>query len=377
MPKIGGACFELHCGQGDEAGSLCGYAFLLPRDIGGEGATYALRYEHVAGSTPLRADEISSAVERDLSPNSSTYFYIPEAAHSFKPTHIEVDGVDCGRPSEEEASEIRLMQQSIWHSPPDGLYPSDLHSVEGGAGCSLVARVDGAVAGFLLGFFRFSTCTAMPPFVPFRQDLQLESQLLAVAPGMRRRRIGQALKRLQARQALESGIDLINWTTDPLLFANGLLNFTRLGAVACEFNSSLYSFRNELNRVTAARLNLLWAVRTKRVQRALLGKGHFGPIEINSDPDLTVVNQGHGAPLLSATSARIAIEIPSDWVALQRQDQAAAQRWRDVTNQLLDHYLGSEPGQYIITATGVMRSRRFIIGERVNDSLLDDLFTLP
>jgi len=376
LPKIGGACFALNCGRGDEAGSLVGYAFLLPRDISGEGATYTLRYEHVAGSTPLSADEISGAVERCLPPNSSAYFYLPDAAHSFKPTHIEVDGVDCGRPGEEEAAEIRSMQQSIWHSPPDGLYPSDLHSVEGGAGCSLVARIDGAVAGFLLGFFRFSACTAMPAFVPFRQELQLESQLLAVAPGLRRRRIGQALKRLQARQALESGIDLISWTTDPLLFANGLLNFTRLGAVACEFKPSLYSFRNELNRVTAARLNLLWAVRTKRVQKALLGSGHFGPIEIESDPDLTVVNQGHGAPLLSATSARIAIEIPSDWVALQRQDQPAAQRWRDVTNQLLDHYLGSEPGQYFFTATGILRSRRYIIGERVDDSLLDDLFTL-
>ncbi|MXZ19773.1 MAG: hypothetical protein F4Y84_04025 [Caldilineaceae bacterium SB0665_bin_25] len=376
LPKIGGACFALNCGRRGEAGSLVGYAFLLPRDGSGEGAAYTLRYEHVAGTVPLGADEISRAVERVLPSNHTTCFYLPEADHSFSPTHIDLDGVDCGRPDEEEAAQIRSMQQSIWHSPPEGLYPSDLHSAQGGAGCSLVARVDGAVAGFLLGFFRFPACPAMPAFHPYRRELQLESQLLAVAPGMRRRRIALALKRLQARQALELGIDLINWTTDPLLFANGFLNFTRLGAVACEFQPSLYSFRNELNRVTAARLSLLWAVRTKRVQKALRGSEHSGPIEIGSDPDLTVVNQGHGAPLFSAASARIAIEIPPDWVALQRQDQPAAQRWRDVTNQLLSHYLGSEPGHYFITATGVSGSRRYIIGERVDDSLLDGLFAL-
>ena len=255
-----------------------------------------------------------------------------------------------------------------------GSIPATCIAPKGGAGCSLVARVDGAVAGFLLGFFRFQTCPESSAFHPYRRDLQLESQLLAVAPGMRRRRIGQVLKLLQARQALELGIDLISWTTDPLLFANGLLNFSRLGAVACEFQPSLYSFRNELNRVTASRLNLLWAVRTERVQKALQGSEPFGPMEIESDPDVTVVNQGHEAPVFSAGSARIAIEIPFDWVALQRQDQPAAQRWRDVTNQLLDNYLGSEPGRYFITGTGVRGSGRYIIGERVGGSLLDDLF---
>ena len=374
LPKIGGACVALYHASHDDASPPCGYAFLLPRGIGAESATYTLRYEQVGGSTGLSADEISSAVEKVLPPDRETHFYLPGADHTFTPTHIDVDGVDCGRPDAEEAAEIRTMQQSIWHSPPDGLYPSDLHSDEGGMGCSLVARVDGALAGFLLGFLRFPTVAAVPGLQRYRRDLQLESQLLAVAPGMRRRRIGQLLKRLQARQALEMGIDLINWTTDPLLFANALLNFTRLGAVACEFQPSLYSFRNELNRVTASRLNMLWVVRSRRVQKALRGNGQPGPSEVETDPALTVVNQGNGSPVFSAASARIAIEIPSDWVTLQRHDQPAAQRWRDITNQLLDRYLGSQPGRYFITGAGVSGSRRYIIGERVDSRLLDDLF---
>ncbi len=374
LPKIGGACAALFHTERGAAGSPCGYAFLLPRDIGVEGARFTLRYEHIEGVAAPSADVVSSAVEEALPPVQNTLVYIPGADHSFTPTHIDLDGVDCGRPDADEAAEIRRMQQSIWHSPPEGLYPSDIHSDQGGMGSSLVARVDGELAGFLLGFFRFPTGPAGSGTHFYRQNLQLESQLLAVAPGKRRRRIGQLLKRLQARQAAEMGIDLISWTTDPLLFANALLNFTRLGAVACDFQPSLYSFRNELNRVVASRLSLLWAVRSRRVLRALQGREQLGPLEIKTDPALTVVNREDSSPLFGADSARIAIEIPSDWVTLQRQDVSAAQRWRDITNRLLDHYLGSQPGRYFITGTGVAGSRRYIIGERVDDRLLDELF---
>ena len=374
LPKIGGACISLFHTELGETSSPCGYAFLLPRHTGLDGATFTLRWERVDGSGGLDAEVVSRAVEEMLPAEQQTRFYFPEGDHVFTPTHLDFDGVDCGRPNEKEAAEIRRMQQSIWHSPADGLYPSDLHSDDGGMGCSLVARVNGELAGFLLGFYRIPAIPAGPGLDIYRQDLQLESQLLAVAPGKRRRRIGQLLKRLQARQAVEMGIDLINWTTDPLLFGNALLNFTRLGAVACEFQPSLYSFRNELNRVIASRLNLLWAVRSKRVQRALRGNGQVEPSEIEADPGLTVVNQAAGSPIFGAESARIAIEIPSDWVTLQRDDMQAAQRWRAITNRLLDHYLGSQPGRYYITGTGVAGPRRYIIGERVDERLLDELF---
>ena len=374
LPKIGGACVAFFQDERGVASSPCGYAFLLPRGIDEDGVTFTLRYEHAAGSPALEAETILSAVGEVLTPRQKTYLYLPDADHTFTPTHNDLDGVNCGRPDADEAAEVRRMQQSIWHSPPEGLYPSDLHSDGGGMGCSLVARIDGVLAGFLLGFFRFPTGAAGTGMHVYRHDLQLESQLLAVAPGKRRRRIGQSLKRLQARQAVEMGIDLINWTTDPLLFANALLNFNRLGAVACEFEPSLYSFRNELNRVIASRLSMLWAVRSRRVQRALQGRGQPGPLEIETDPAFTIVNRADGSALFGATTSRIAIEIPSDWVTLQRQDMPAAQRWRDITNRLLEHYLGSQPGRYFITGTGVAGSRCYLIGERVDDRLLDKLF---
>ena len=374
LPKIGGALFALWRKQTNAEMSLSGYAFLLPRDISDLGAEYTLRYEQVDGAPNSDAVEITQAVEQTLPSGDRAVFYQPDAAHRFTPTHIEADGVDCGNPDAAEAEAIRAMQQSIWHSPPDGLYPSDLHSDDAGSGSSLVARVDGDLAGFLLGFYRFGpTAPALPPYID-GQALRLESQLLAVAPGRRGRRIGQLLKRLQARQALAAGIDLISWTTDPLLFPNALLNFTRLRALAYEFQPSLYSFRNELNRVPASRLNILWPIGSRRVQQTLANAGRADLSRIEADPNLTIVNRADNSPVFDSASARIALEIPADWVALQRADQTVAQRWRDVTNRLLEHYLGAQPGQYIITNAAVSGSRRYLIGERVDGRLLEEKF---
>ncbi len=374
LPKIGGECFAVVPSKAGTAEVPCGYAFLLPRDARGEGKEYTLRYEHVAGFAAVGGDEIMKAVEGKLQPGQRTRFYRADRDHSFTATHIDLEGIDCGRPDASEAAAIREMQHAIWHSPPDGLYPSDLHSDEAGLGCSLVARVDGALAAFLLGFHRFSSVTTALPLQNYNRELMLESQLLAVAPGRRRRRIGQLLKRLQAREAMAAGVDLISWTTDPLLFANALLNFTRLGAVACEFQPSFYPFRNELNRLTAARLIILWPVRSRRVQMALRDEVQPGPCEVEADSELIVVNQGSGSPVYDAASARIAIEIPGDWVALQRLDWQAAQRWRDTTTRLLDHYIRSQQDRFVITNTGVSGARRYLIGERVEGKLLEDIF---
>lgn len=373
LPKIGGALYTLGPNRPIPTAAPWGYAFLLPRALALGAPVFTLRYERSQNAPALRADDVTQAVRKELPPHYQTVFYRPDAAQLFAPTHLDFEGVDCGLPDATEAAALRSMQQEIWRSAADGLYPADLHSADAGSGSSLVARVEGKVAGFLLGFYRFPLASNHA-IHSYNQGLQLESQLLAVAPAWRGRRIGLLLKQLQARQALASGIDLINWTADPLLFPNALLNFTRLGAVAYEFRPGFYPFRNELNRVPASRLNLLWAVRSRRVQAALAATKVAGPSEIGSDRHISIVNQADRMPDFKAAAPRIAIEIPNDWIMLQRTQLRQAQRWRDVTNRLLGHYLGAEPGNYIITRAGASGRRRFLVGERVNDELLATLF---
>jgi predicted GNAT superfamily acetyltransferase len=60
----------------------------------------------------------------------------------------------------------------------------------------------------------------------------LHSHMTAVLPEFRDRGVGRRLKLFQRQDALQCGIDVIEWTFDPLEFKNAHFNFARLGAVA-------------------------------------------------------------------------------------------------------------------------------------------------
>ena len=372
LPKIGGVLLALTRGRCAGRTAPVGYAFLLPRALTKTGPAFTLRYEHRDDAERVDDDAVSLAVGAELPPGHRTLFYGPDRPQTYSPSYVDLESASYGRPSAEEAAAVRAMQQKIWGSPEEGLYPSDLHSNGGGLGSSLVARVDGALAGFVLGFNRFeSAANRLQPRLG--QRLQLESQLLAVAPARRGRGIAYTLKRMQAQEALESGIGSISWTADPLLFPNALLNFTRLRAVAFDFQPSMYSFRNALNRVPASRLNLLWNIGSARVQNAMKEGMDAAPQEIQSTQDMTIVNRGTGKPVLNASSERIAIEIPANWVDLQRGDHTRALRWREITNRLFINYIGTAPGKYIVTEGGIRGERRYLICRRVHRGLLNEL----
>ncbi|MBI3960813.1 MAG: hypothetical protein HY328_18535 [Chloroflexi bacterium] len=58
----------------------------------------------------------------------------------------------------------------------------------------------------------------------------------------------------------------------------------------------------------------------------------------------------------------------------ERSAQAAqTQRWREMTDQLFVYYLGSEAGRYIITGAGTDGEWRYLVGERVDERLLESL----
>jgi predicted GNAT superfamily acetyltransferase len=262
----------------------------------------------------------------------------------------------------------------VWDNPPEVLYPPDIYSTEFALATSLVARVDGQAAGFLIGLTKFGD-TKLPPIWQERLShrVRLESQVMAVLPAFRGRHIALLFKKIQAEEALAQGIDIINWTADPLQFPNAVLNFTRLGAVAYEANPALYAFHNELNQVTASRFSLTWLPGTRRVQAILSGEQPSVVVDLAGQPEIVRVNDGSVAVCFDADAPTIAFEIPADWSVLQKVNLAAAQRWRETTDQLFVHYLGSETGRYIITGTGVDGDRRYLVGQRVDEKLLDSL----
>jgi len=68
----------------------------------------------------------------------------------------------------------------------------------------------------------------------------LHSHMTAVLEEYRDRGVGRRLKLFQRQDALRRGIDLIEWTFDPLEFRNAHFNLVRLGAVARRFIPNCY-----------------------------------------------------------------------------------------------------------------------------------------
>ena len=68
----------------------------------------------------------------------------------------------------------------------------------------------------------------------------LHSHMTAVLEEYRDRGVGRRLKLFQRQDALRRGIDLIEWTFDPLEFRNAHFNLVRLGAVARRYIPNCY-----------------------------------------------------------------------------------------------------------------------------------------
>ncbi len=119
-----------------------------------------------------------------------------------------------------EYEECVRLEHSVWGEEiavPSALFVVAHHT----GGQVLGAFHDDKMAGFTLAL------AAMRSGKPY-----LHSHMTAVLPEFRDRGVGRRLKLFQRQDALKRGIDLIEWTFDPLDLKNGHFNLVRLGAVA-------------------------------------------------------------------------------------------------------------------------------------------------
>jgi len=378
FPKIGGKIVRF---SGD--GEVRAFGFLFPRGLYDDGRrVYTLRYHEIVGGgrddgcygRSGVADGVKHALDDvgALVGGAKVVFYDPSRPHRFAPSgHRLSTHIDLGAPSAPEALAIREAQAAIWGAAQDGLYPTDLHSVGFGAGTTLVARRDGELVGFLFGFHRFAGSILPPAWAArYGGELRLESQLLGVQAAARKGGIGFLLKCAQAEDAREQGVGIVNWTVDPLQFSNAVLNFGRLRAVAFDFYPEHYTFRNRLNRVAASRFGMTWLVSSKRVRTALAAERGGAIVDLRGDTTIPRLNRGGDEPRFDVAAPTVAIEIPANWTAVQRDDRDLAARWRTTTDQLFVHYLGPEPGRYMVTGVGQDDAACFLLAERVTPELL-------
>ena len=130
-----------------------------------------------------------------------------------------------------ELREAVHLQQQIWGFEDIEAIPLRFFVV--------AAKVGGQVFGAFDGNRMVGFCLAIPGLKP-GSKIYLHSHMLGVLTEYRNAGVGRMLKLAQREEALNRGIDLIEWTFDPLEIKNAFFNIQRLGAVARRYVPNQY-----------------------------------------------------------------------------------------------------------------------------------------
>lgn len=164
-----------------------------------------------------------------------------------------------------EFSDAVRLQREIWGFKDVDLLPLRLFVVASKiGGQALGAFHDGKMVAF---------CLCIPGLKPGGK-YYLHSHMLGVLPEYRNSGVGRKLKLKQREYALASGIDLIEWTFDPLEIKNAFFNIERLGAIVRRYVHNQYGTTTSHlhGGLPTDRLIAEWWIRTKRVEAICNGR---------------------------------------------------------------------------------------------------------
>ncbi len=133
--------------------------------------------------------------------------------------------------TEPELREAVALQKTIWGFEDADLLPFRMFVVATKIGGQLLGAFD---AGRMVAF-----CVAIPGLKPGKK-VYLHSHMLGVLPEYRNAGVGRQLKLRQRDDSLARGIDLIEWTFDPLDVKNAYFNIERLGAIVRRYARNQY-----------------------------------------------------------------------------------------------------------------------------------------
>jgi predicted GNAT superfamily acetyltransferase len=138
------------------------------------------------------------------------------------------------------------------------------------------------VGGQVMGAFEGDSMVGFALSVPGTRSghIYLHSHMLAVRKEHRNSGLGRRLKLMQREDALARGIELIEWTFDPLEIKNAYLNIEKLGAIARRYNINQYGITSSplQGGLPSDRLIAEWWLKSKRVEKLLQdGKNAVAP----------------------------------------------------------------------------------------------------
>jgi predicted GNAT superfamily acetyltransferase len=159
--------------------------------------------------------------------------------------------------------------------------------------------------------------------------------------------LGYRLKLAQRERALSQGLDLIEWTFDPLQAMNAHFNFAKLGCVADEYAANFYGeSTSALHRGTPTdRLVASWRIAEAHVVRrveqatALRARSHdVSAAPIVNPTELDGQWRKATSIDLSRDDRRVWIEIPTGFTEMQQQAPDRALQWRMDLRQMFQTY---------------------------------------
>lgn len=203
------------------------------------------------------------------------------------------------------------------------------------------------------------------------------SHMLGVLPEYRGTGVGRALKLEQRRLSLQMGLDLMEWTYDPLQAANAHLNFRRLGVVVSEYVENVYGDSSSVLHKgnPTDRFIAQWWMRSTRVERAVAdhdettrgaaaSRQHWEHALLVNVPAPRGRWVGCGGVTLGADAPWLTVAIPGGFTEMLTGDPGLAVEWRAATREIFRHYLSRgyavvdfelhadrQHGRYLLTNT--------------------------
>ena len=238
----------------------------------------------------------------------------------------------------EECRHVAALERVIWgYTDAEDVVPPPVLIVSAKRG------------GILLGAFDGDRMVGFVYSIPAVKDGRLSqwSHMLGVLPEARDSGIGARLKLAQRDAARAAGIDLIEWTFDPLQALNAHFNFAKLGVVVHEYEENAYGeSTSPLHAATPTdRFVAEWHVTLPHVERRL-ASWNQPVVRDRSIAEAPLVNPAvagqtwiaPGPHDLTLAARRVLVEIPVGFGEMQLGDPALARQWRMHTREVFQSY---------------------------------------
>ena len=242
-------------------------------------------------------------------------------------TEVRVSVVD----TERDAREVAEVLARIWATPASRapVSPELAWALAHSGNYVALARSDGEVIGAAVAFRSRD-----------EQGDFLHSHIAGVLPEWQGASVGFALKQHQRSWTIDTGLDRIEWTFDPLVGRNAYFNVVKLGAQLTRYYVDFYGDLDDgINAGDETdRCLVTWLVTSSRADRASRGDHTDYDIEAiraaGGKDTLTIGNRNQ--PILGATDAAVRlVQTPRDILELRRDNAEVALAWRQALRQVL------------------------------------------